>query len=81
MVGFERVYNDGVYECKTILVDLEKVANKEKKVPMEWINETGNGLLKPFIDYATPLIQGRNLYPTVDGLPRHANLKYIKPTL
>lgn len=81
MVGFERVYNDGVYECRTILVDLEKVANKEKKVPMEWINETGNGLLKPFLDYATPLIQGRNLYPTVDGLPRHANLKYIKPTL
>ena len=76
MVGFERVTGKK-YECKTILVDLEKVANMEKKIPMEWINETGNGLLKPFIDYASPLIEGHMEYPSKNGLPKHAKLKYV----
>ncbi|HZK87826.1 MAG TPA: 6-phosphofructokinase [Anaerovoracaceae bacterium] len=76
MVGFERVTGKK-YECKTILVDLEKVANMEKKIPMEWINETGNGLLKPFIDYSSPLIEGHMEYPSKNGLPKHAKLKYV----
>lgn len=76
MVGFERIPGTK-YECKTILVDLEKVANMEKKIPLDWINETGNGLLKPFIDYALPLIEGHMVYPSENGLPKHAKLKYI----
>ncbi len=81
MVGFRRADNNGEYQCQTILVDLEQVANKEKKIPREWINEEGTGLLKPFFDYAAPLIQGENQYPTRQGMPRHANLKYVKPTV
>ena len=76
MVGFERYYDNG-YKCKTALFDLSKVANMEKKIPLEWINETNNGLLKPFIDYASPLIGGKMDPPTENGLPRHAKLKYI----
>ncbi|MBK5246703.1 MAG: 6-phosphofructokinase [Peptostreptococcaceae bacterium] len=76
MVGFERITGNK-YECKTILVDLEKVANLEKKIPLEWINETGNGLLKPFIDYASPLIEGHMEYPSKNALPKHAKLKYV----
>ena len=76
MVGFERIPGKK-YECKTILVDLEKVANMEKKIPLEWINEAGNGLLKPFIDYALPLIEGHMEYPSKNGLPKHAKLKYV----
>lgn len=76
MVGFERMPGEK-YECKTILVDLDKVANLEKKIPLEWINEAENGLLQPFLDYAAPLIEGRMEYPSKNGLPKHAKLKYI----
>ena len=77
MVAFER--GEGPeYSCKTVLVPLAQVANFEKKVPREWINAEGNGILKPFIDYALPLIQGENKVPMEDGVPRFANLKKIK---
>lgn len=65
------------YVCATALVDLVEVANVEKPLPREWINGAGNGLLKPFIDYVTPLIQGEPDRPLENGLPRFANLKRI----
>jgi 6-phosphofructokinase 1 len=77
MVAFERGAGPD-YSCNTLLVDLADVANFEKKITREWINEAGNGLLQPFIDYALPLIQGENKVPTEDGLPRFANLKKIR---
>lgn len=76
MVAFERGPGPE-YTCHTILVDLVEVANVEKKVPREWINEAGNGLLQPFIDYALPLIQGESQVPMEDGLPRFAILKKV----
>ncbi len=66
------------YKCTTGLVDLVEVANAEKKVPAEWINEAGNGILQPFIDYALPLIQGEPARPLVNGLPKFAHLKRIQ---
>jgi ATP-dependent phosphofructokinase / diphosphate-dependent phosphofructokinase len=66
-----------VYQCKIGLVDLVEVANVEKHIPREWINEAGNGLLKPYIDYALPLIQGEVKRPMKNGLPKFACLKRI----
>jgi 6-phosphofructokinase 1 len=76
MVAFQRVPGPK-YECRTILVDLADVANVEKKIPREWINAAGNGLLQPFIDYALPLIQGESKVPIEDGVPRFATLKKV----
>jgi 6-phosphofructokinase 1 len=78
MVGFERSYMDGKYVCNIKLFDLNIVANTEKKVPREWINEAGNGLNSQFIDYALPLIQGKTQLSYEDGLPRFVRLKKIK---
>ena len=78
MVGFERKYVNGVYVCETKLFDLTVVANAEKKVPRDWINEEGNGVTQKFVDYALPLIEGENVGPKEHGLPRFANLKKIK---
>ena len=75
MVSFERSEKDGKYFCKYKMLPLEKVANFEKKVPLEWINEAHNGLKQEFIDYALPLIQGEPDIPKVDSLPRYAKLK------
>ena len=77
MVGFECSREGGKYTCKTKLFNLSEVANFEKKVPLEWINEEGNGVNQDFIDYALPLIQGENHRATENGLPRFARLKKV----
>lgn len=77
MVGFERE-NSEKYVCNIKLIPLDDVANEEKTVPREWINKEGNGLLKPYLDYVMPLIQGESSPPMVDGVPRFANLKKVK---
>ena len=77
MVGFERSYENGKYVCNIKLFDLADVANTEKKVPLEWINEEGNGILSPFEDYCLPLIQGEPDLPKEDSLPRFARLKKV----
>ena len=77
MVAFERETVDGKYHCKMVLLPLSSVANFEKKVPLEWINEDGNGLKQEFIDYVLPLIQGEPVLPLVDSLPRYARLKKV----
>lgn len=77
MIGFERGIRDGKYACKTKLIPLMEVANTEKKVPREWINEAGNGVNHQFVEYALPLIQGEPDLPKVDSLPRFARLKKI----
>ncbi len=76
MVGFECT-RDGGYKCEIKLFPLDIVANTEKKVPREWINEEGNGLNQAFIDYALPLIYGETELPKENGLPRFARLKKI----
>ena len=77
MVAFEREMIDGKYNCKLTLLPLESVANYEKKVPQEWINEEGNGVTSELIDYVLPLIQGEPELPLVNSLPRYAKLKKI----
>ncbi|MDP4110259.1 MAG: 6-phosphofructokinase, partial [Bacillota bacterium] len=77
MVAFEREMTGGKYSCKIKLIDLKDVANTEKKVPREWINEAGNGLNKQFIDYVLPLIQGEASPPRENGVPHFAKLKKV----
>ena len=77
MVAFERERVGGGYACRTKLLDLTDVANYEKKVPLEWINDEHNGVKHEFIDYVLPLIQGETSLPKVDSLPRFAKLKKV----
>lgn len=78
MVAFERAYENDHYVCKTKLLGLTEIANAEKKVPREWINEAGNGIESAFVDYALPLIQGETDLPKENSLPRFARLKKIE---
>ena len=77
MIGFERGIQDGKYACRTKLIPLMEVANVEKKIPREWINEAGNYVNQQFIDYALPLIQGEPNLPKQDSLPRFVKLKKV----
>ena len=78
MVGFEREIVDGKYNCKIKLFDLNVVANTEKKVPLEWITPTQDGVNEKFAEYALPLIQGQTQLSYEDGMPRFVNLKKVK---
>lgn len=78
MVGFERVTENGSYKCNIKLFNLDEVANAEKKVPVEWLNETKDGLNEKYIDYALPLIQGETKLHKENSLPRFVKLKKVK---
>ena len=78
MVGFECTRENGKYACNIKLFPLTIVANTEKKLPLEWINETGDGINQGFIDYALPLIQGETRLTKENGLPRFVHLKKVK---
>ena len=77
MVAFACTRENGAYQCSMVLEPLDIVANFEKKVPREWINEAGNGVEQPFIDYVLPLIQGEPELPKENSLPRFAHLKKV----
>ena len=77
MVAFDCTRDASGYRCEPKLIDLMTVANTEKKVPREWINEVGNGVTQDFVDYALPLMQGEVQSPTEQGLPRFARLKKV----
>ena len=78
LVTFQRAVDEnGKYRCIMKPEDLSLAANTEKKVPREWINEAGNGVEQPFVDYVLPLIQGQPQAVYENGLPRFSKLKRI----
>ena len=74
MVILKRVSEDP-YICVTDTFDVHKIANVEKKVPRNWINEAGDFVTEEFEHYVRPLIQAELTPMMVDGLPRHLTLK------
>ncbi len=50
--------SDNPYQIQLAYTSLDEIANQEKHVPSEWINEAGNDVTNDFIQYALPLIQG-----------------------
>ena len=76
MVAIKRL-STAPYTWEPELLPLEKCANYEKKVPLEWINSEGNGVTQEFIDYALPLIQGETKMVKENSLPRFARLKKV----
>ena len=77
MVGFKCTRDENGYKCEADLLDLSSVANYEKKVPVEWINERGNNVTDEFIKYALPLIQGEIQMKKENSLPRFVHLKKV----
>jgi 6-phosphofructokinase len=64
------------YKSTTGLADLGDVANGEKKVPRNYINEKGNGVTKAMLDYVRPLVQGQApITVGDDGLPVYMRFK------
>ena len=70
MVTLNRV-NNNPYKCETGIYDIHDIANVEKKIPGEWIDEENKAMTKEFLEYARPLIQGELLPIFKDGVPTH----------
>jgi 6-phosphofructokinase 1 len=58
------------YKCTTGLAELRDVANGEKKLPPEYINDSGNHITDAMRDYVRPLVRGEApITIGDDGLP------------
>jgi 6-phosphofructokinase len=69
MVSLVREAGPG-YKCTTSLAQLREVANGEKKVPPEYINDKGNHITDAMRDYVRPLVRGEApITIGEDGLP------------
>ena len=64
-------HSDDPYQCGTEVKDVHKIANDERLVPREWVNEEGTYVTEDFVTYVRPLIQGDVSPVMVDGIPRH----------
>lgn len=70
MMCYKRSEGDA-YSMQICAMDIEKIANAEKKVPAEYISENECDVTDLFIDYAYPLIQGEADTVFDNGIPVH----------
>ena len=70
MIALKRV-SEYPYQCITESVDVQQVANLEKKVPLDWITPDGMQVTAAFEEYARPLILDEVTPVYVNGTPRH----------
>ena len=57
------------YEISYKCLDIDSIANGERKMPENFISTSGNDVTDEFIKYATPLIIGENDITYKNGLP------------
>ena len=73
MIALKRI-SSYPYQCITESVDVQQVANLEKKVPLDWITPDGMQVTAAFEEYARPLILDEVTPVYVNGTPRHIRL-------
>ena len=62
-----------IYETAPVRV----VANRERRVPREWINEAGNDVTEEMVTYLRPLIRGVAQTPFRAGLPDYIDIRHL----
>lgn len=70
VIVMERV-SDAPYLVEYHDRPVEEIANIEKTVPSEWINEKGNDVTEEMVNYLRPLILGETMQFMENGLPKH----------
>ena len=71
MVNLTRKENNKNYIVKLGSIDVTKVANHEKKVPLDMINEDGNYVTYEMENYLKPLIEGEIAINYFNGVAKH----------
>jgi len=70
MITIKRI-SDTPYIVRYDVGNLSEVANKEKKVPMEWITKNGTDVSEEMMVYLRPLVTGDTSGLLEKGLPRY----------
>lgn len=76
MVCLKRTSNDP-YTVEYTYSAIKDIANEARSVPREWINEEGNDICAPLIEYLTPLIQGEVPVSYKNGLPDYMDVSHL----
>ena len=76
MVTMKRTSNQP-YTIEYDYAKINGIANEAKSVPREWINERGNDVLQPLVDYLYPLIQGEPEIQYKNGLPSYLDVSHL----
>ena len=63
--------NSQEYSVSFGMADIRTIANEIKTVPLEYINEEGNGITEKGLKYLKPLIAGETAVKYEMGLPKH----------
>ena len=66
--------SDSPYSVQYGTVPASEIANREKLIPREWINERGNFVTQEIIAYLTPLIEGEFGIQSRHGVPAYVEL-------
>lgn len=69
--------SDKPYCVEYDIEKVEVVANREKTVPLEWINEDGNDVTDEMVTYLKPLIRGTVQTPFRGGLPDYVDIRHL----
>lgn len=76
MVTMKRVSN-APYTIEYGHAEIKNIANEATSVPREWINDAGNDIEQPLLDYLTPLIQGESKVAYQNGLPVYLDVSHL----
>ena len=66
-----QTFHQHFFRKKEIWYNVDKIANVEKKVPLEWITNDGTYVSEALVDYIRPLIQAELTPIMIKGQPRH----------
>lgn len=77
MMTFQRI-NNQPYQIECSYKPVDKIANLEQRIPVEWINEKHNDITQELYDYLYPLIQGEVSIQYKNGIPCYANINHLK---
>ncbi len=72
-IAIKRV-SDNPYSVMYEAVDVNKVANKARVVPCDYINERGNFVTEKFVEYIKPLVLGEIFPEYENGVPKFLSL-------
>lgn len=79
MMTFKRISNNP-YLTEIQSEDIRSIANKEREIPLDWINKEHNGITKELYDYMFPLIQGEVELEYKNGIPNYIDISHLNRT-
>lgn len=65
------------YDMEIFSYNIEEIANKEKTIPIQWINEANNDVTEDLITYMRPLIEGEVTLGYSNGVPNYCDIAHL----